>query len=124
MHLAWIYAKLSYIENTQQNQQNDLSIQQRLGRSPGWSESSLGARHFVGFVMLWLIYCEGIQISYNAQLTWKHLPFKISHLKLVLRVMERNSFVWAFFPYRKFPKFSDTPKIVVITLKVEQMALL
>ena len=27
----------------------------RQGRCPGWSESSLGARHFVHFVMCWLI---------------------------------------------------------------------
>ena len=36
-----------------------LSTQQRLirlGRCPGWSESSLGVRHFIGFVMLQLIY--------------------------------------------------------------------
>ena len=29
----------------------------RLGRCPGWSESSLGARHFVGFVM-WRLICS------------------------------------------------------------------
>ena len=28
----------------------------RLGRCPGWSESSLGTRHFVGFIIRWLIY--------------------------------------------------------------------
>ena len=28
----------------------------RLGGCPGWSESSLGAHHFVAFVVLWLIF--------------------------------------------------------------------
>ena len=30
----------------------------RLGRCPGWSESLLGTRYFVGFVMMWLIFKE------------------------------------------------------------------
>ena len=35
----------------------------RLGRCPGWSEFSLGARHFVGFVMMQLIwYVSAIMI--------------------------------------------------------------
>ena len=39
-----------------------------LGRCPGWSESSLGARHFVGFVMRWLkclLLCLQTSLSLN-----------------------------------------------------------
>ena len=32
----------------------------RLGGCPGWSESSLGASHFVGFVMRWLMFSHDI----------------------------------------------------------------
>ena len=36
----------------------------QIGRMPGWSESSLGAHHFIGFVMRRLNYCFNSLVAY------------------------------------------------------------